>query len=322
MTVHPFPAPATPAEAVRRFELTLSRRIDGLLRGDHAGRLVGLGTDPGEARPYTPGDDPRRIDWNTTARTRAPHVRDSVAEHELITWLVVDLTASLDFGTARCTKRHLVETTAGALAVLAARGGNQVGAVLLTSEGVVTVPPRAGHLHLMVLFHKILSSPRADGAGPELGAALGRLARPHIRSGLVVVVSDFTPAGTWHPALRLVAARHETLAVEGLDPLELELPDVGLLTVVDTETGEERDVTTGDSGLRRRYAALARGRREATAATLRSAGVDHLVLRTDRDAVADLVGWLARRPDRLAALRRARAAHPAGAGRRARMGVG
>ena len=322
MSVHPLPAPATPAEAVRRFELTLSRRIDGLLHGDHTGRLVGLGTEPGEARPYAPGDDPRRIDWNVTARTRAPHVRDTAAEHVLITWLVVDLTASLDFGTARCTKRQLVETAAGALAVLASRGGNQVGAVLLTSEGVVVIEPRAGHLHLMVLFHKLLSSPRADGAGPDLGAALGRLARPHIRPGLVVLVSDFPPAGTWHPALRLVAARHETLAVEVLDPRELELPDVGLLTVVDAETGEERDVATGDSGLRRRYAALARERREASATTLRGAGVDHLVLRTDRDAVADLVGWLAHRPDRLAAMRRARAAHPAGAGRRARTGVG
>jgi uncharacterized protein (DUF58 family) len=322
MSVHPFPAPASPTEAVRRFELSLSRRIDGLIHGDHPGCRVGLGTEPGEARRYVPGDDPRRIDWNVTARTRFPHVRDSVADHELTTWLVVDLTASQDFGTARCTKRQLAEMAAGALAVLASRGGNQVGAVLLTSEGVVTIEPRAGHLHLMVLFHKLLSSPRADGAGPELGAALGRLARPHIRPGLVVVVSDFPAAGTWHPALRLLAARHETLAVEVLDPRELELPDVGLLTVVDPETGEERDVTTGDARLRQRYAALARERREATAATLRGAGVDHLVLRTDRDAVADLVGWLARRPQRLAAMRRARAAHPAGAGRRARLGVG
>jgi uncharacterized protein (DUF58 family) len=322
MSVHPFPAPASPAEAVRRFELTLRRRIDGLIHGDHAGRLVGLGTEPGETRRYAPGDDPRRIDWNVTARTRTPHVRDSVADHELTTWLAVDLTASQQFGTARCTKRQLVELTAGALAVLASRGGNKVGAVLLTSDGVVTVEPKAGHLHLMALFHKLLSAPRADGAGPDLGAALGRLGRPHVRPGLVVVVSDFPPSGTWHPALRLVAARHETLAVEVLDPRELELPDVGLLTVVDAETGEERDVATGDAALRRRFAALARERREATAATLRGAGVDHLVMRTDRDPVADLVGWLARRPHRLAAMRRARAAHPAGAGRRARMGVG
>jgi uncharacterized protein (DUF58 family) len=310
----PAPPPApSPAEAVRRFELALSRRIDGLLHGDHAGRLPGLGTEPGETRRYVPGDDPRRIDWNVTARSRAPHVRDAVADHELSTWLVVDLTASIDFGTARCTKRDLVVTVAGALAVLASRGGNRVGALLLTTAGVATLPPRSGHLHLMALLHRLIAAPRSDGTGPDLGAALGRLTRPATRPGLVVAVSDFPPGGTWAPALRLAAARHEMLAVEVLDPRELDLVDVGMLVVVDPETGAERDVATGDAALRRRYAALARDRRAATAATLRGAGVDHLVLRTDRDATADLVGWLARRPERVARMRRRRAVHPAGA---------
>ncbi len=248
-----------------------------------------------------------------TARTRTPHVRDAVADHELTTWLVVDLTASVDFGTARCTKRDLVVTAAGALAVLASRGGNRVGALLLTTEGVVTLPPRSGHLHLMALLHRLIAAPRSDGTGPDLGAALGRLTRPATRPGLVVAVSDFPPGGAWAPALRLAAARHEMLAVEVLDPRELDLVDVGMLVVVDPETGAERDVATGDADLRRRYAALARDRRAATAATLRGAGVDHLVLRTDRDATADLVGWLARRPERVARMRRRRAVHPAGA---------
>ncbi|HET8619923.1 MAG TPA: DUF58 domain-containing protein [Acidimicrobiales bacterium] len=313
MSAAPRPPAPSPAEAVRRFELALARRIDGLLHGDHAGRVPGLGTEAGESRRYAPGDDPRRIDWNVTARTRTPHVRDAVADRELTTWLVVDLSASVDFGTAGCTKRDLVVTAAGALAVLASRHGNRVGALLLTTGGVATLPPRSGHLHLMALLHRVLTAPRADGTGPDLSAALGRLARPPARPGLVVVVSDFPAAGTWVPALRVVAARHETLAVEVLDPRELDLVDVGMLVVVDPETGEQREVATGDAGLRRRYAALARERRTATAATLRGAGVDHLVLRTDRDATADLVGWLAGRPARVARMRRHRAVHPAGA---------
>src|SRR5262249_19605736 len=133
----------SPAEVVRRFELTLGRRIDGLLQGDHAGRIAGLGSEDGDGRRYVPGDDPRRMDWNVTARTQIPHVRDAIADRELETWMVVDLSASTDFGTAQCTKRDLVVTAAGALAMLAGRSGNRVGAHLLTSAGVETVPARS-----------------------------------------------------------------------------------------------------------------------------------------------------------------------------------
>lgn len=308
-------APAAPraAEVVRRLELTLGRRVDGLLHGRHLGRMPGLGSEPAESRRYVPGDDPRRMDWNVTARTTVPHVRDAVAEREATSWLVVDLSPSTDFGTARCTKRDLVVAAAGALVVLASRAGDRVGAHVLTHEGVATFPPRAGADHTRALLDAVAHAPLPDRdpavarPGPDLDHALDRAARTAGRRGLVAVLSDFAGPGTWVPALRSLAARHEVLAVEVLDPRELDLPDVGTVVVGDVETGAVREVRTDDPVLRARYAAAARARRAATARALRGCGADHLVLRTDGDPTAALVRWLAERPRRLAHLRRAAA---------------
>ena len=317
----PPPATATAVEAVRRLELTLGRRVDGLLYGDHAGRTPGLGSEAGESRRYAPGDDPRRIDWNVSARSQDPYVRDAIADREVESWLVVDLSASTDFGTARCTKRDLVVAAAGAFALLASRSGNRVGAHVLTSDGIVTFPARTGRTAARGLLDALAAIPRPGAREPrrapaaprpDLGDALDRLARQTRRRGVAVVVSDFPGSGAWVPAMRTVASRHETLAVEVLDPRELALPDVGLLVVVDAETGEQREVRTGDAGLRQRYAASAQAQRLATATALRERAVDHLVLRTDRDATADLVAWIAQRPRRLVHLRRQ---HMVGSGR-------
>jgi uncharacterized protein (DUF58 family) len=306
--VHP-PRPDA-IEVVRRLELTLSRRVDGLLHGDHGGRVPGLGSEAGESRRYSPGDDPRRIDWNVTARVQVPYVRDAIADREVESWLVVDLSASTDFGTARCTKRDLAVAAAGALALLTSRTGDRVGAHVLTPHGITTIPARAGGMQARALLDVVARVPGPDRdpsravRGPDLADALERLDRQTRRRGLAVVVSDFPGSGGWMPAMRSIATRHETLAVEVLDPRELDLPDVGLLVVADPETGAVREVRTGDRGVRQRYAHAARAQRAATAALLRERAVDHLVLRTDRDATADLVAWLAQRPRRLAHLRR------------------
>ena len=200
-----------------------------------------------------------------TARTRTPHVRDAVADRELTTWLVVDLSASVDFGTAGCTKRDLVVTAAGAWPLASPRQPG--GALLLTTGGVATLPPRSGHLHLMALLHRVLTAPRADGTGPDLSAALGRLAWPPARPGLVVVVSDFPAGGTWVPACgwRRPATRRWRWrsSIRGAGPGGR---GCWWWPIRDRE---QREVATGDAGLRRRYAALARERRAATAATLR-----------------------------------------------------
>ena len=297
-----------PDEVLRRLELTVGRRLDGLLQGDYRGLVPGHGSEAGETRLYTAGDDVRRIDWNVTARMQQPHVRETIADRELETWLLVDLSASTDFGTALCTKRDLAVAATGAIAFLTGRSGNRVGAHLLTGEGIVTIPARSGDVHVRSLMHRVISAPRADGGGTtQLDAGLARLVTASKRRGLAVVVSDFLTGSPWQDAMRLAAARHETLAVEVLDPRELDLPDVGTMIVVDPETGDVREVETGKADLRIRYAEAARAQREEIARSLRRVGADHLVLRTDRDWLVDLVRFVALRRRRIDHLRRSKA---------------
>ena len=302
MTAPPSVADRSPEEVLRRLELAVVRRLDGMLQGDYRGLVPGHGTEAGDARAYVPGDDVRRIDWNVTARTTLPHVRDTVADRELETRVLVDLSASLDFGTAACEKRDLAVAAVAAVGFLTARLGNRIGAVVLQGSSIREVPPRPGRDHLLALLHPVVAAPRVEGGGPaDLAAGLSRLAATARRRGLVVVVSDFLADRGWEQPLRAVASRQEVLAVEVVDPRELELPAVGVLTLVDPETGRRRDVQTANAGLRARYAAAAAEQRAAIAAALRAAGADHLVLRTDSDWLVDLVRFVAGRRTRVQA---------------------
>ena len=299
-------------EVLRRMELTVTRRLDGLLHGDHRGLVPGHGSEPGETRVYQPGDDVRRIDWNVTARTQQPHVRETIADRELETWLLVDLSASLEFGTALCTKRSLAESAVASVGFLTARGGNRIGAILAVGDRQpIVLPAKGGRDHLRAILHLLLTADVADGSGPtDLVGALERLSRVTRRRGLAVIVSDFlddepmAERPRWAEALRRVAVRHETLAVEVVDPRELELPDVGMIEFVDPETGRSREIHTGDARLRARYAAAATTRREALTRAFRTAGAEHLPLRTDRDWLGDLVAFVATRRERAAAFTR------------------
>ena len=285
--------------AAARLSLRIGRRLDGLLQGQHLGLLPGPGSEPAEARPYVPGDDVRRIDWAVTARTLATHVREAVAERELETTLVVDLSGSMSFGTAHWEKRELALSVAAAFAHLAAGPGDRTGALVLSGAGVRRVPPRSGRAAGLAMLHTLVTTPRSTGAGPGLAAALAQVVDPPRRRGLVVVVSDLLdPAGGangWQAPLRRLAQRHDVIVAEVLDPRELTLPDVGVLRLVDPESGRELEVQTSSRRLRERYAAAAAQRRAGTAGALREAGVGHLVLRTDRDWLRDLVTHLARR---------------------------
>jgi uncharacterized protein (DUF58 family) len=302
VTAPPSVSDRSPEEVLRRLELAVVRRLDGLLQGDYRGLVPGHGTEAGDARAYVPGDDVRRIDWNVTARTTIPHVRDTVADRELETRVLVDLSASLDFGTAGCEKRDLAVAAVAAVGFLTARLGNRMGAVVLQGSSVQEVPPRPGRDHLLALLHRVVAAPRVEGGGPaDLGAGLARLAATARRRGLLVVVSDFLAEPGWERPLRGLASRHEVLAVEVVDPRELELPAVGVLTLVDPETGRRRDVQTSNAALRSRYAAAAAEQRAAIAASLRSAGADHLVLRTDGDWLVELVRFVAGRRARVQA---------------------
>jgi len=284
-----------PTEVVlRRLHLLVTRKLDGLLQGDHLGLLPGPGSEPGESREYRPGDDVRRMDWPVTARTTVPHVRQTVADRELETWMAVDLSASLDFGTARCEKRDLVVAAAAAVAHLTVRGGNRIGAVVATGGAPHRVPARAGRLNAQGMLRRIVETPRAQPGQPtDLATAVDALNRPPRRRGMAVVISDFLAEPTWERPLRKLGVRHDVLAIEVLDPRELALPDVGVLTLVDPETGRLHEVQTGSRALRERYAAAAAEQRAAIAAAIRRAGAGHLQLRTDSDWLLDIVRFVA-----------------------------
>ena len=281
-------------EVLRRLDLLITRRLDGLLQGDYLGLLPGPGSEPGEGREYQPGDDVRRMDWNLTARTATPHVRDLIADRELETWVLVDCSASLLFGTALCEKRDLAVAATAAIAFLTARTGNRMGAVMVWPGGHASVPARPGRQAMQALLHTLLTKPPLeDGSGQtDLAAGLQLLLRPPRRRGLVVVVSDFLGAGEWERPLRALTARHQVLAVEVLDPRELELPNVGYLTLVDPETGRLREIQTAKASLRERYAEAAAAERAEIAASIRRAGAQHLILRTDRDWIRDIVHYV------------------------------
>ena len=291
---------------LRQLELVVTRRLDGLLQGDYLGLVPGHGTEPGETRAYVEGDDVRRIDWNVTARTTIPHVRDAVADRELETWALVDCSASLDFGTALCEKRDLALAAVGAIGFLTARTGNRMGAVIVRPDGVSRVPARPGRQALLALLHTLATRPREEGGGStDLAAALQSLLRPPRRRGLTVVVSDFLAPPGWEKPLRALSVRHQVLCVEVVDPRELELPNVGYLTLVDPETGALREVQTANESLRRRYAEAAAAQRAEIARTIRTAGAGHLVLRTDRDWLRDIVGFVLMSRQRRDAMSRA-----------------
>lgn len=301
---------------LRRLELTITRRLDGLLHGVHLGLLPGAGSELAGSREYRPGEDEvRRMDWAVTARTTVPHVRVLDADRELTTWLLVDATPSMDFGTAQLEKRELAVAATAAVGFLTAGAGNRLGAHVVGNGPVRRFPARTGREHLLGVLRTLLSLPRGEASGepPALGAAIAGLNRGAFRRGLVVVVSDFLDGlsdedgarPAWERDLRRLAARHQVLAVEVSDPRELELPDVGIITLVDPESGRRREVATGSRRLRERYAAAATAQRQAVARALRRAGVTHLLLRTDRDWVADIVRHV------LVQRRLARAARPA-----------
>ncbi|MEE2056122.1 DUF58 domain-containing protein [Rhodococcus artemisiae] len=281
--------------ALRTLELTVRRRLDGVLHGDHLGLIPGPGSEPGDAREYQPGDDVRQMDWSVTARTTHPHVRQTVADRELETWLALDLSASLDFGTGTCEKRDLAIASVAAIAYLTGGGGNRIGAVVSNGRDFARMPARGGRLHAQSMLRTIATTPHpADGTRGDLRGVIDSLRRPQRRRGLIVVISDFLGPIDWERPLRALSARHDVLAVEVLDPRDLELPDLGDVVLHDPETGRTREFTTTPQ-LRADFAQAASDHRAAVEQALRRCGVPRLSLRTDRDWIGDVVRFVASR---------------------------
>ncbi|MEU4689585.1 DUF58 domain-containing protein [Actinoplanes sp. NPDC023714] len=291
-----------PERRLRRLELIITRRLDGLLHGQYLGLLPGAGSEPAGSREYRAGEDEvRRMDWAVTARTTVPHVRTVDADRELSTWVLVDASASMDFGTADYEKRELAIAAVAAVGFLTAGSGNRVGAHLLTPHGIRRYRARGDRTHLLGMLRTLMAAPRAAATTDSIALADGiaGLQRAVHRRGLMVVISDFLDgldedglgpgAPAWEQPLRRLAHRHQVLAVQVGDPREQQLPDVGILTLVDPETGRRREVPTSSRRLRERFAHAAARQQATVAAAIRRAGASHLMLRTDRDWVADIV---------------------------------
>jgi uncharacterized protein (DUF58 family) len=274
------------AEAIlRRLEWTVIRRLDGALHGDYRTLFRGAGLDFADLREYQYHDDVRRIDWNVTARLGAPYVREYHEDREVTAWFLLDLSPSVDFG-SRTRKRSVSAGFVAVLARLLTRHGNPVGAMFYGDRLDAVIPPRSGRRHVLHLVEAMRSRPRlAASRATDLGAFLRSASGMLPRRSAVFVVSDFISAPGWAGPLALLAQRHDVLAVRLYDPLESEMPDLGLLVVQDAETGEQLFVDTHDRAFRRRFARAAEVREGAVRASFQQAGVDTLELSTDQDIV-------------------------------------
>lgn len=291
----PGPGPI-PEALLRALELSIGRRVDGMLAGDHRSLLLGRGTELAQVRPYVPGDDVRLIDWNVTARTRETHVRVHLAERVLVTWIALDTSPSMSFGTAERRKADVATGVALALGHAASVRGNRVGMLAFGGGAERFSPPRQGRVGLVGLLLALRDTQvPGDGTGSGLGPSLARLAAVARQRALVVVVSDFRGPRDWRRPLLDLAGRHEVLAVEIRDPREQELTPAGVLQLVDPETGRRLRVDTSDRRLRQRFADAAAAERRDVARELAGLGVAHVVLSTEGDWLRRLTGFIRRR---------------------------
>jgi uncharacterized protein (DUF58 family) len=313
MNAHPRPQSATSSQlpgrspraenVLRRLEWTVIRRLDGLLHGDYRTLFHGFGLDLADLREYQYQDDVRYIDWNVTARLLTPYVRVYNEDREITAWFLLDLSPSVDFGT-QVKKTSVATEFVAVLARLLTRHGNRVGALFYGDSVDRVIAPRSGRRHTLNILHKILARPeRSAAAATDLGDFLRTAHRIMQRRSLVFVISDFISATSWSQPLAHLTRRHEVVAVRLYDPLEMDLPDLGFVTMRDAETGEQLFVDTHDRGFRRRFAVLAERREQALRSAFRDAGVDALELSTSDDLVDVLLRFvdLRKRRSQLAA---------------------
>jgi uncharacterized protein (DUF58 family) len=294
----------TPEQLLKRLEWTVIRRLDGLLQGDYRTLWRGAGLDLADLREYQHHDDVRHIDWNVTARLQIPHVRVYTEDRELTAWFLLDLSASIGFGSGDLSKQALSAQFVAVLARLLTRRGNRIGALLYGSEVDTVLPARGGRDQVLQLLRRVHTRPLKKGpTSTDLGALLRTAERVMRRRSLVFVVSDFISQPGWDEALARLARRHEVIAVRVIDPLERELPAVGLATFEDAESAEQIFVDTLDPKLRKRFAALVEQRDAALLAAFGRANVAALELATDDDLFDALLRFadLRRRQRRLAA---------------------
>jgi uncharacterized protein (DUF58 family) len=294
-------SPDSSDRLLRQLEWTVIRRLDGLLQGDYRTMFRGGGVDLADLREYQLHDDVRHIDWNVTARLQTPYVRQFVEDRDLTAWFLLDLSGSVNFGSADVTKLAVTSGLVATLARVITRHGNRVGAVMYGHQVDTVLPPGLSRLHVLNLLHRMRHRPQAPARakGTVLADLLTAAAGIVRRRSLLFVVSDFISEPGWQQALARLARRHEVVAVRVFDPLEMELPDVGLVTVEDAETGEQVLIDASDPDFRARYIDIARQQEDSLLQGLAQSGADTLELATDDDLLDAML--------RFADLRRRRA---------------
>ncbi|MGV3490832.1 MAG: DUF58 domain-containing protein [Devosia sp.] len=280
---------ASPRQAEKllgRLEWTVIRKLDGLLQGDYRTLFRGFGLDFADLREYQAHDDVRHIDWNVTARTEVPHVRVYNEDRDVTAWFLLDLSPSVDFGSTEVTKRQMLTEFTAVLIRLLTRQGNKVGAILFDGVNDFVIPPRTGRRHVLHILDKIFANPRLlRSPETDLNAFLGRAQSIIKRRAICFVVSDFVSKPGWAKGLSNLGQRHEGVAVRLLDPMDMALPDMGLLVFEDAESGEQLFVDTLDPSFRKRFVAAAAQNEDAMMDAFNSAGLDVLELATTDDLV-------------------------------------
>ncbi len=281
---------------IRRLELRTRRLVDSMFAGSYHSVFKGRGMNFEEVREYNPGDEIRSIDWNVTARMNAPFVKKFTEERELTVMLVVDVSGSEDFGSVNSSKRELAAEVASILAFSAIQNNDKVGLLLFSDEVELFIHPKKGRMHTLRLIREMLYfQPRRRGT--NLAAALEYLNKVVTRRAVVFLISDFLDEGYARP-LAVAARRHDLVAIPVVDPGEEDLPDVGLVTFEDPETGEQIEINTSSRALRGAYLALEEKRKRGIEQELRKLGIDMIPLRTNEDYLHVLRAFFDRREQR------------------------
>jgi len=294
------PVPQAPEALLHRLDLKVARRLEGLLQGDHKSAFRGQGLDLADLREYQYHDDVRHMDWNVTARLQIPHVREYLEEREITAWFLLDMSPSINFESVSVSKRTVLAEFTGLICRLLNGRGNRTGALLFGSRVERVIPARGGRQQLLHILDAVTHH-RPERGTTDLKQALSDAARLIRRRALVFVVSDFITASGWEKPLGLLASRHDVVAVRVADPLETRLPDFGLITFQDSETGEQVFIDTSDRGFRGRFAALADAHEDHLRTIFQNAGVDAIELSTEDDITDAVMRFADMRKRRFAA---------------------
>lgn len=290
---------SAPEKILQRLDFTIIRRLDGVLQGDYRSLFYGFGLDLADLREYQPQDDIRYIDWNVTARMDTPYVRQYVEDREITAWFLLDLSPSVDFGTTNAHKRSMLIDFVTVMSRVLTRHGNRVGAILYDDRVRKIIPAHGGRDQVLRLINELLAQPKLPRAPfTDLSHLLIAAHNAIRRRSLIFIVSDFISSKGWDRPLNQLNRRHEVLAVRLWDPRERDLPDIGMVLIEDSETGEQMHLDTSDAKFRKRFIEAGDKRERDLNLAFKQAGVDPLPISTEDDLVHAMVRFAGVRKER------------------------